>query len=107
MLRETALPAGAPAGTCTLTWYSPTPPGARPENWTAAGMPPMETSGMRLTAGARPAGQRPGGAAIQGLVDSIAHAAKGIAQGCVEDIRVAGMEHHVAAHRAGKRQRPV
>jgi hypothetical protein len=42
----TALPASAVAGTRALTWYSPTKPGARPENRTLADTPPMVTVGV-------------------------------------------------------------
>jgi hypothetical protein len=41
-----AAPFEDPAGTSTLTWYSPTAPGAKPENRTAAGLPPMDTAGV-------------------------------------------------------------
>src|SRR5665213_211680 len=42
----TADPNATPAGTCTLTWYSPTVPGASPEKTTFAGTPPMVTVGV-------------------------------------------------------------
>ena len=48
----TALPPGAPGGTCTFTWYSPTAPGERPENKTGAKTPPMLTVGV-VVVGAR------------------------------------------------------
>ena len=35
-----------PVGTRASTWYSPTEPGARPENSTVAGAPPMVTVGV-------------------------------------------------------------
>ena len=42
----TSAPPGAPAGTCALTWYSPTKPGASPEKRTWAGTFPMVTVGF-------------------------------------------------------------
>jgi len=42
----TAEPVPDPAGTCRLTWYSPTDPGAKPEKSTGAGTPPMVTTGV-------------------------------------------------------------
>ena len=36
-------PAVTPAGTCAFTWYSPTYPGASPENVTGASSPPTVT----------------------------------------------------------------
>jgi hypothetical protein len=39
-----------PAGTCTLTWYSPTVPGASPEKSTVAGNPPIITVGLVVVA---------------------------------------------------------
>ena len=39
----TALPAVTPAGTRAFTWYSPTKPGAKPANSTAASTPPIVT----------------------------------------------------------------
>jgi hypothetical protein len=42
----TAFPVATVAGTCTFTWYTPTNPGARPENCTRAETPPMFTRGV-------------------------------------------------------------
>src|ERR1017187_2170191 len=42
----TASPLEAPAGTTTSSWYSPTAPGARPENRTVAAAPPIVTFGV-------------------------------------------------------------
>jgi hypothetical protein len=39
-------PVATPAGTCTLTWYSPTAPGASPANSTGASIPPIVTVGV-------------------------------------------------------------
>ena len=41
----TALPSADASGTTTLTWYSPTYPGARPANNTEADAPPTVTVG--------------------------------------------------------------
>jgi hypothetical protein len=41
----TAGPGVTTAGTCTLTWYSPTVPGESPEMVTVAGIPPIVTLG--------------------------------------------------------------
>jgi hypothetical protein len=35
-----------PAGTCALTWYNPTKPGASPEKNTSADTPPIVTAGV-------------------------------------------------------------
>src|ERR1039458_8730878 len=42
----TAPPLDDPAGTSAFTWYSPTVPGARPENTTEACAPPIMTVGV-------------------------------------------------------------
>ena len=44
----TAAPFEDAAGTSASTWYSPTEPGARPENRTVAGAPPMVTVGVAV-----------------------------------------------------------
>jgi hypothetical protein len=41
-----ALPLEEPGGTTAFTWYSPTAPGARPENRTVAAAPPIVTVGV-------------------------------------------------------------
>lgn len=42
----TAEPLADPAGTSAFTWYSPTDPGASPENCTEACAPPIMTVGV-------------------------------------------------------------
>jgi hypothetical protein len=46
----TAAPFNDPAGTRAFTWYSPTDPGASPENSTEAKAPPIVTVGVVVVA---------------------------------------------------------
>src|SRR5690349_17825699 len=51
----TADPGVTPEGICTLTWYSPTKPGAKPEKVTLAASPPMVTVGVSMVVELPPA----------------------------------------------------
>jgi hypothetical protein len=71
----TAAPFGDAAGTSASTWYSPTEPGAKPENSTWACAPPMVTVGVVVVceslaaAWGRSAGRLVGHWAETGAVD--------------------------------------
>src|SRR5712692_10346331 len=52
----TALPLAEAAGTLAFTWYSPTNPGARPENSTVAFAPPIMTIGSVVVDASGPPG---------------------------------------------------
>ena len=48
--------ATTPAGTSAFTWYSPTNPGASPENSTVAAAPPIVTVGIVVVQASGPSG---------------------------------------------------